>query len=56
VKISKYWKAVVASAGPVLLAAQAAVDDGHIDAAEAATILIAILVAVGVWRVPNKQR
>lgn len=54
-RISRYWKAVIAGAAPVLAAVQAAVDDGHIDVGEGLTIAGALLVAFGVWRVPNKQ-
>lgn len=54
-KISRYWKTVIAGAAPVLAAIQAAADDGHIDLGEGLTIAGALLVAFGVWRVPNKQ-
>jgi hypothetical protein len=54
-KISKYWKGVIAGAAPVLAAIQAGVDDGHIDVGEWLTIAGAVLIAFGVWRVPNKQ-
>lgn len=54
-KISKYWKAVIAGSGPVLLAAQAAVTDGAVDGQEWLTIGLAVLVAAGVWRVPNRR-
>lgn len=54
-KISRYWKGVIAGAGPVLAAVQGAADDGHIDAMEWLTIGGALLIAFGVWRVPNKQ-
>jgi hypothetical protein len=54
VKVSKYWKGVIAGAVPVAAAVAAAVDDGHIDAGEWIPIGIAILGALGVIAVPNK--
>lgn len=54
-KISAYWKGLIAGLGPVILAAQAAVDDGHIDSTEWVTIAVAGLVWLGVIAVPNKQ-
>lgn len=54
-KIGPYWKTVVAGLAPVLATIQAATDDGHIDLGEGLTIAGALLVAFGVWRVPNKQ-
>lgn len=54
-KISAYWKTVVASLAPVLAAVQAATDDGHVDVGEGLVIAGAVLVAFGVWSVPNKQ-
>lgn len=53
-KVSRYAKAVVAAAGPVLYAAQAAVTDGRVDGQEWLTIGLAVLVAAGVWKVPNR--
>ncbi|WP_433465693.1 hypothetical protein [Spirillospora sp. CA-128828] len=53
-RISKYWKGVIAGCGPVLLAVQAAADDGYVDAGEGIVIGIAVLVALGVIATPNK--
>lgn len=53
-RISRYWKGVVAGLGPVLLAVQAAAGDGSVDAGEGIAIGIAVLVAVGVIATPNK--
>lgn len=53
-KLSKYWKGVVAGLGPVLLAVQAAASDGGVDAGEGIAIGIAVLVALGVIATPNK--
>jgi len=55
VKISAYWKSVIASLAPVLATVQAAADDGAFDSSEGITIAIALLIAFGVYRVPNKQ-
>ncbi|MBA9003651.1 MULTISPECIES: hypothetical protein [Thermomonospora] len=55
-KISAYWKSVIAAAGPVLLAAQAAIEDGRIDSGEWIPIGVAVLVALGVWGIPNKPK
>lgn len=54
-KISKVWKAVVAGAAAGTAAAATAVQDGKVTAAEAVTIVLAVLGAYGVtWRVPNR--
>jgi hypothetical protein len=53
-RISKYWKGVIASSTPVLLAVQAAAGDGQITSGEWIPIGIAVLAAVGVVRVPNR--
>lgn len=47
-RISKYWKGVIAGLGPVLLLVQAAVDDSHVDLGEGVGIVTAALVAAGV--------
>lgn len=54
-KISAYWKTVIASLAPVLATVQAAVDNGALDTSELITIGGALLVALGVWRVPNRM-
>lgn len=54
-KVSRYWKGVIASSTPVLLGVQAAVTDGRITSGEWVPIGIAVLVAVGVIATPNKQ-
>lgn len=54
-RISKYWKGVVAGLGPVLLAIQAATSDGGVDASEGIGIGMAVLVALGVIATPNRQ-
>ncbi|TDD90764.1 hypothetical protein [Actinomadura rubrisoli] len=53
-RISAYWKGVIAAAAPVLATVQAAVDDRTLDTSELVTIGAAALVALGVWKVPNK--
>lgn len=53
-RISKYWKGVIASSAPVLLTVQAATSDGGIDASEGIGIGIAVLVALGVIATPNR--
>ncbi|MEV4672156.1 hypothetical protein AB0K34_10940 [Actinomadura sp. NPDC049382] len=54
VKISAYWKSVVAGLAPVLVTVQSAVDDGQVDVGEGLAIAGALLIAFGVWRVPNR--
>jgi hypothetical protein len=54
-KISTYMKTVIASLAPVLAAVQAAADDGKFDTSEGITIALAVLVALGVYLVPNRQ-
>lgn len=53
-KISAYAKSVIASLAPVLATVQGAADDGAFDVSEGITIGIAVLIALGVYRVPNK--
>lgn len=55
-KISKMWKAIVAAAAAGIAAAATAVQDGKVTAAEALTIVLAVLGSLGVtWAVPNRQ-
>ena len=56
VKISPYWKGVVAGLGPVVYAIQAAVTDGGVTGSEGIGIGIAVLVALGVYAVPNSPK
>lgn len=51
----KYAKAVVAVVGAVVAALQFALEDGVIVGQEWTTIVIAIITAVGVFLVPNKE-
>lgn len=54
-KISKYWKAVVAALAAGVGAIAAALTDDVITAPEAWAALIAVLSALGfTWAVPNK--
>lgn len=53
-RISRYWKGVIAGSVPVALAVQAAVTDSRIEPTEWIPIGIAVLAALGVVRVPNK--
>ncbi|WP_165958734.1 hypothetical protein [Actinomadura sp. KC345] len=55
-KISPYMKTVIASLAPVLATIQGAADDAAFDASEGITFVIALLVALGVYVVPNKAR
>jgi uncharacterized membrane-anchored protein len=53
-KISHYWKAVVATVVAGSAALAPALDDDTITSAEAATIIIAIVTAAfATWAVPN---
>ena len=54
VRISPYWKSVIGALAPVLVTVQSAVDDGAVDVGEGLGIAGALLIAFGVWRVPNK--
>ncbi|MGI5418642.1 hypothetical protein [Actinomadura luteofluorescens] len=54
-KISRYWKGVIAGLSPVLLLVQAAVTDGQITSGEWVPIGIAVLAAAGVIATPNKD-
>ncbi|AYN37983.1 hypothetical protein D9753_02335 [Streptomyces dangxiongensis] len=52
-KVSRYWKAVVAGAG----AAAAAVQDGTVTAAETVTVVLSVLGGLGfTWAVPNRPQ
>lgn len=55
-KISPYWKAVVATLATGIGGLATALNDDTITSAEASTILIAVVTAaVATWAVPNKQ-
>lgn len=53
-KINAYWKGVIGALTPVLVIVQTATDDGRVDVGEGLAIAGALLIAFGVWRVPNK--
>lgn len=54
-KISPYWKAVVATLATGIGGLSTALNDDTITAAEASTILIAVVTAaVATWAVPNR--
>lgn len=54
-KISKYWKAVVATVATGSGGLATAMNDDLLSKAEASTILIAVVTAaVATWAVPNK--
>lgn len=53
-KISKYWKAVVATIATGTGALSTAMNDDTLTSSEASTILIAVVTAaVATWAVPN---
>lgn len=55
-RISKYWKAVVAALAAGTASLVTALDDGTITAQEGFTAGIAVLGALGLtWLVPNRQ-
>lgn len=54
-KISPYWKAVVATLATGIGGLATALNDDTITSAEASTILVAVVTAaVATWAVPNK--
>lgn len=54
-KVSKYWKAVVATVATGSGGLATALNDDFLSKAEASTILIAVVTAaVATWAVPNK--
>ncbi|MFH9073459.1 hypothetical protein [Streptomyces alboflavus] len=56
-RISKYWKAVVAAVAAGAAALATALDDGTVTAQEGLTVGLAVLGALGLtWAVPNKAR
>lgn len=52
--MSKYWKFIIAIAGAVGVVVQTAITDGKITEAEAVTIVIAAITAIGVALKANK--
>lgn len=55
-KVSKYWKAVVAALAGGAGSLGTAVQDGTLTQAEGLTaVLVALAAAGAVWRVPNQQ-
>ncbi|MGW3936431.1 hypothetical protein [Streptomyces phaeochromogenes] len=56
-KISKYWKAVVATLATGAGGLSTAMNDDTVTSAEASTILIAVVTAaVATWAVPNRDK
>lgn len=55
-KINAYWKSVIAALMPVAAAIQGAVDDSKFDASDGINVGIAVLIALGVYAVPNTRR
>lgn len=56
-KISKYWKAAVATVATGSGALATAMNDDILSKAEASTILIAVVTAaVATWAVPNETK
>ncbi|MFI1767535.1 hypothetical protein ACH41H_36560 [Streptomyces sp. NPDC020800] len=54
-KVSRYWKAVVAAVAAGAGAAATALQDGTVTAAEGVTIVLAVLGGLGfTWAVPNR--
>jgi hypothetical protein len=54
-KISPYWKAIVAALAAGAASISTALQDNRVTAEEGWTTLIAVLVALGfTWAVPNK--
>lgn len=53
-KLKEIAKFLVALLAPVFLVIQSALTDGEITQDEWLKILVALLVALGVWAVPNK--
>jgi hypothetical protein len=55
-KLAQYRKAFVAAVVAGSSAAVSALQDGHVTAVEAVTIVLAVLGGLGItWAVPNKQ-
>ncbi|MFJ8153982.1 hypothetical protein [Streptomyces sp. NPDC094468] len=55
-KVSRYWKAVVAAVVAGAGAAGTALDDGRVTGPEAVTIVLAVLGGLGfTWAVPNRS-
>lgn len=56
-RISKYWKAVVAGAAAGSASLATALQDGILTTGEGITAALAVLGALGVtWAVPNQQQ
>jgi membrane-associated PAP2 superfamily phosphatase len=54
-RISSYWKAIVAGIAAGAASVSTALQDNHITAEEGWTALIAVLFALGfTWAIPNK--
>lgn len=54
-KVSRYWKAIVAAVAAGAGSAGTALQDGKVTAPEAVTIALAVLAALGfTWAVPNR--
>lgn len=53
-KIAPYWKTVVAVIGAVALTVANVITDNTLTTEEIVEVVLAFLVAAGVYRVPNK--
>lgn len=53
--IDKYRKSILVGVGAFLYAAQAAITDGKLTLSEGVGIALAVLTALGVYRVPNGE-
>lgn len=53
--VPHYAKTIVAVLGAVAAAGAAAISDGNLSSSEIVTIVLAVLTALGVYAVPNRQ-
>ncbi|WP_435244962.1 hypothetical protein [Streptomyces tendae] len=55
-KVSRYWKAVVAGAAAGTAALGTAVQDGTLTAGDGVAVVLAVLGTLGItWAVPNRK-
>lgn len=52
--VSHYWKSIIAAVGAAAFTIETAISDGVFTSSEIVSAVLAVLIALGVYVVPNK--